>query len=85
MHTRCYSGIKSASANLYNSCQQLRACFMTSIGCVDVSDLIYNFFNKILFLCGNYEADSITENLQFQGIAQLRPDFVAPGLSSNEI
>jgi hypothetical protein len=48
---------------------------MTSVGCVDVSDLIYT----------NHEGDSMTENLPLQGIAQLRPDFVVPGLLSNEM
>jgi hypothetical protein len=46
MHTRWYSGIKSASINLYNFWHQLRACFMTSVGCIDISDFIYNFFTR---------------------------------------
>jgi hypothetical protein len=83
MHTRWYSGIKSASINLYNFWQQLRECFMTSVGCVDVSDLIYKFFTRYCF-CEEI-MKQILSRKTLEGIAQLLPDVVALGLLSNEI
>ncbi len=56
---------------------------MTSVGCVDVSDLIYKFFTRYCF-CEEI-MKQILSRKTLEGIAQLLPDVVALGLLSNEI